>query len=133
MRGPSISRTAALLAAGLSVTLPVAALAHHGWAWTEEQESRLKGTITEISFGNPHSHLRVENAEGVWEVDLAPPYATERAGFVEGVAAVGDEASFTGHRSKDAGDRRFKAETVTVNGKTYDVYPRRQKSMSPAS
>lgn len=135
MRGPSIPRTAAALLAGacLSIAVPVAAIAHHGWAWTEEQESRLDGTITEISFGNPHSHLEIENAEGTWEVDLAPPYASERAGFVEGVASVGDEASFTGHRSKDASEMLFKAETITVNGKTYDVYPRRQKTIEPPS
>lgn len=135
MRGLFISPTAAALVAGigLSVAIPAVAIAHHGWAWTEEEESRLEGTITEISFGNPHSHLEIENAEGEWEVDLAPPYATERAGFVEGVAKAGDRASFTGHRSKDPGERVFKAETITVNGKTYDVYPRRQKSLEPQS
>ena len=135
MRISQLSRPAAALIAGaaLSIAVPVAAIAHHGWSWTEEQESRLAGEITSISLGNPHAHLNVENEEGLWEVDLAPPYATERAGFVEGVAKVGDAASFTGHRSKDAGERNFKAETITVNGKTYDVYPRRDKSLKPAA
>ncbi|MCE7027418.1 DUF6152 family protein [Jiella avicenniae] len=127
-----ISRGAAAFVVGAGLLAgPVAAFAHHGWAWTEEQESRLEGTITEISLGNPHAHLQVEAEDGVWEVDLAPPYATERAGFVDGEAKPGDRAIFTGHRSKDAGERRFKAETVTVGGKTYDVYPNRQKSMKP--
>ncbi|NDW05750.1 DUF6152 family protein [Jiella pacifica] len=135
MRSSFISRTIAALAVGtgLSLAVPVTAVAHHGWAWTEEQESRLEGTITEVSLGNPHAHIEVETDDGVWEVDLAPPYATQRAGFVEGVAKPGDRASFTGHRSKDAGERRFKAETVTVGDKTYDVYPSRQKSMKPGT
>ncbi|TFF22981.1 hypothetical protein E3C22_11065 [Jiella endophytica] len=128
-------RPAAALVAGLAVALamPAAAIAHHGWGWTEDQESRLEGVIKAVSFGNPHSHLEIEAEDGVWEVDLAPPYASERAGFVEGVAKIGDRASFTGHRSKDAGEKRFKAETITVNGKTYDVYPRREKSLKPAA
>ncbi|MER0237145.1 DUF6152 family protein [Fulvimarina sp. MAC8] len=113
------------------VAAPVFAFAHHGWSWTADEESRLSGTIQEISLGNPHAHLQIENEEGIWEVDLAPPYATESAGFVEGVANVGDAATFTGHRSRDESERAFKAETITVNGKTYDVYPRREKTLEP--
>ncbi|MCB8838379.1 DUF6152 family protein [Aurantimonas sp. VKM B-3413] len=126
-------RTHGLLAAAAFALIlgPVAALAHHGWAWTEDEESRLAGTIRSIELGNPHAHLEVETSDGVWQVDLAPPYATERAGFVEGAAKVGDEASFTGHRSRDQSERAFKAETITVGGKTYDVYPRREKSLEP--
>jgi len=124
---------AAMIAASLvgAAAVPLTAYAHHGWSWTESEESRLSGEITELSLGNPHAHLQIVNDEGTWEVDLAPPYATSRAGFVEGVAQVGDTATFTGHRSSDPGELRFKAETITVNGKTYDVYPRREKSLKP--
>ncbi len=109
-----------------------AAHAHHGWAWTEDQESRLSGTIEAISLGNPHAHVTLRNDQGLWEVDLAPPSATERAGFIAGSAAVGDKASVTGHRSKDPKELVFKAETITVKGKTYDVYPGRPKALKPA-
>ena len=37
----------------------------------------------------------------------------------------------TGHRSKDPSELVFKAETITVKGKTYDVYPNRPKSLKP--
>ena len=135
MQRSFLSRPAAVLAAALSfaIAVPVVAVAHHGWAWTADEESRIEGEITAITLGNPHAHLQIVNDEGTWEVDLAPPYATERAGFVDGVATVGDRATFTGHRSKDAGERRFKAETITVRGKTYDVYPRREKTLKPAA
>lgn len=126
----SRARTVFLAAA---LVLPTAAIAHHGWSWTADEESRLSGTIEEISFGNPHAHLALRNEEGLWDVDLAPPSATTRAGFVEGVASVGDEVSVTGHRSRDLDELAFKAETITVNGKTYDVYPSRQKTLDPAS
>jgi len=115
----------ALVAAGGS------ALAHHGWEWTEDAESRLSGTIESISLGNPHAQVMMRNDQGRWRVDLAPPSGTARAGFVAGVAAVGDPVSFTGHRSRDPNELAFKAETVTVRGKTYDVYPNRAKTLKP--
>lgn len=121
-----------LAAAAIALTAATAAIAHHGWEWTQDEESRLSGEIVSISLGNPHASLRLRNGEGVWDVDLAPPSATRRAGFVDGVASAGDRASFTGHRSRDAGDRTLKAETVTVGGRTFDVYPDREKTLSPA-
>lgn len=121
-----------VLAAVLAIAAPVGALAHHGWEWTEDEESRLSGTIESLSLGNPHARFTLRNEKGLWEVDLAPPSATTRAGFVEGVAAVGDKVSVTGHRSRDAKQLAFKAETITVKGKTYDVYPNRPKSLKPA-
>ena len=108
------------------------ALAHHGWAWTEDAESRLGGTIESISLGNPHAQIMVRNERGRWRVDLSPPSLTARSGLVEGVAAKGDAVSFTGHRSRDPKELAFKAETVTVRGKTFDVYPDRPKTLKPA-
>lgn len=120
------------LLAAAALLIPAAAMAHHGWNWTEEKESRLSGTIVSIDYGNPHTSLELRNAQGVWEVDLAPPSASTRAGFVKGVAKPGDRAVLTGHRSRDAGELAFKAETITVTGKTYDVYPNRPKTLKPA-
>lgn len=120
---------AALALAALAV--PAGLAAHHGWSWTEDAESRLSGTIIAIEYGNPHAHLTLRNAQGMWEVDLAPPAANTRAGFVEGVAKVGDQIVLTGHRARDPKVRGFKAETITVRGKTYDVYPQRPKTLKP--
>jgi hypothetical protein len=119
------------LALALAVLFPGAAAAHHGWAWTEDEESRLVGTIVSIDYGNPHTSLRVRNERGTWRVDLAPPSASSRAGFVEGVARVGDRVSLVGHRSRDARELAFKAEMITVRGKTNDVYPGRPKTLKP--
>jgi hypothetical protein len=119
------------LAAAIALALPATALAHHGWAWTQDQESRLAGTIVSISFGNPHMHLQLRNDAGIWEVDLSPPIQAQGSGFGPGVAKAGDRASVTGHRARDAALRAFKGETITVGGKTYDVYPSREKSLRP--
>jgi hypothetical protein len=115
------------------MALPAAAAAHHGWGWTQTEESRLTGTILSISFGNPHMHLQVRNGAGTWEVDLSPPIVAQGSGFGPGAAKAGDRVTITGHRARDANVRAFKGETITVNGKTYDVYPQREKTLKPAA
>jgi hypothetical protein len=118
-------------AAAAAMAVPAAALAHHGWGWTEDEESRLSGTIESISFGNPHMHIKLKASKGTWAVDLSPPIVAERSGFGPGAAKAGDSVVLTGHRARDHDLLAFKAETVTVNGKTYDVYPQRPKSLNP--
>ena len=121
------------LATCAMLALPAAALAHHGWAWTEYEESRLSGTIQSISFGNPHMHLKLRTANGVWEVDLSPPIVARGSGFGPSAAKAGDSAVVTGHRARDRAVKAFKGETITVGGKTYDVYPNREKTLKPAT
>ena len=122
----------AQIVAVVALAFPAAAAAHHGWAWTEDQETRLTGTIEAISFGNPHMHLQLRNGQGTWEVDLSPPIVARRAGFGPDAAKTGDRVVLTGHRARDRDVRAFKGETVTVRGRTYDVYPDREKSLKPA-
>lgn len=56
------------------------AFAHHGWAWAEEEQSELKGTIAEISMAPPHPALRVKAEDGrIWQVDLGNPNQTKRS------------------------------------------------------
>lgn len=123
---------ARLLAASLAFALPAAAAAHHGWGWTEENETRLSGTIKSISFTNPHMHLQLQTANGLWAVDLSPPIVAQGSGFGPNAAKTGDQVSLTGHRARDRGMRTFKGETITIRGKTYDVYPQREKTLKPA-
>lgn len=118
-----LSRSRTLVATlALAATIP-AAVAHHGWTWTSNEDFVLEGTIVEIYLGNPHASLKVSSDNVVWTVELAPPARTAAAGFVEGVAAVGDTATAYGHRSNDPDETRMKAERITVNGVNYDVYP----------
>ncbi len=119
-----ISRSLAL-AAMLSASLALPALAHHGWGWTEDGFFELTGTITAIYYGNPHPTLDVEANGETWRVDLAPPRASQNAGFMEDTAKVGDEVTVLGNRSRDSAERHMKAVRITVGGKAYDVYPNR--------
>jgi len=115
-------RIAALAAA---LALPAAALAHHGWSWTQDGFFRLEGRIAAMTFGNPHPTLDVDADGTIWRVDLATPSATQRAGFTEASAKVGDEVTVIGNRSRDETEMTMKAVRLTVNGKTFDVYPSR--------
>lgn len=111
----------ALLLAGAGT-----ALAHHGWSWAEADQIELSGTIEAIYIGPPHPTLDIETADdGAWHIELGNPRQTERAGFVEGVAAVGDTVTVLGNRSADPDEKRLKAVRVSVNGETYDIYPDR--------
>ncbi|WP_421724842.1 DUF6152 family protein [Bauldia sp.] len=101
------------------------ALAHHGWFWTADGDFVLEGIIQEIYLGNPHATLKVQAEDELWHVDLAPPSRTAAAGFVEGVANVGDEVILVGQRSADENELVMKAVRVTIDGVNYDVYPNR--------
>ncbi len=124
MRHSTLARRT-LLAAGLAGLVAAPALAHHGWVWTTDEPFVLEGEIQTVYLGNPHGRVDIVVDGDVWVVELAPPRATARSGFVDGVAEQGDQLTAYGFRSNDASERRMKAVRVEVNGNTYDVYPRR--------
>jgi len=125
-----LSKIGRLLSLSLALGLVASpsAFAHHGWSWTEDEYSELEGTITQVYVGNPHATLEIDVDGENWRVELAPPSQTVRAGFSENAAKPGDTVTAIGNRSLDQNERRMKAVRITVNGKTYDVYPNRVPS-----
>jgi len=117
-----------ILAASFLGAITFPAVAHHGWSWTAEGFFELEGVINAIYLGNPHATLDVDVEGEIWRIELAPPAATERAGFTEASAKVGDEVTAIGNRSRDETEPRLKAVRLIVNGKTFDVYPNRVPS-----
>ncbi|CAD7045165.1 MULTISPECIES: DUF6152 family protein [Pseudorhizobium] len=116
---------AAIATAVLTPFASTMVMAHHGWSWAEAEQIELSGTITAISFAPPHPSMEVQADGGVWKVELSNPGKTQRSGFVEGVADVGDAVTLIGNRSKDREELRMKAVRVMVGNKTYDIYPER--------
>jgi hypothetical protein len=115
-----------LLSFALGFAVPVLpVMAHHGWAWTEDGFFELTGIVKAVYVGNPHATLDVDVEGVVWRVELAPPGPTTAAGFTEESAKPGDEVVAIGNRSVDPNETRMKAVRITVDGKTYDVYPSR--------
>jgi len=105
--------------------LPVAA--HHGWAGNSDEEFELTGTVeTGVSLAGPHATMKMRADGKVWDLTLAPPAATERAGLKEGIIPVGAMVTIHGHRNRDAKRFEVKTERVTWNGRTFNVYPDRK-------
>jgi hypothetical protein len=105
--------------------LPHAAWSHHGWAWAEDVEFTLSGTITRARLGNPHGELEVATGDGDWIAEIGQPWRNERAGLTEEKLAPGTPVTLEGHRSRDADERVMKAERVIVAGETHDLDPDR--------
>lgn len=115
----------ALRVAALALLFSPVTQAHHGWAWAEDEQTTLTGTVRQVTILPPHPWLEVETAEGTWRVELGNPNQTRRAGFVEGSAKPGDAVTAQGHRAREPAERRLKAVRITVGDTTYDIYPER--------
>ena len=121
-----------ILKLSLCVALVVLALsavpvsAHHGWGGNVDETSDLTGVVvTSVSLAGPHATMKIRVGDQVWDMTLAPPAATERAGLKEGMIPVGATVTVHGNRNRDAKRFEMKCTRVTWNGKTYDVYPGR--------
>lgn len=120
-------RLAAMAMLATAVVLPIqTAVAHHGWAWAEDEQSTLTGRIQSISMSAPHPTLQVTDAEGAtWQVDLGNPSQTERSGFKADSAKAGDAITVLGNRNRDHSRHHMKAVRITISGKDFDMYPER--------
>lgn len=117
--------SSAMTGAGLWLALTaVPAGAHHGWGGQESEQFELTGTVSEeVELSNPHATMQVVDAEGtVWDLTLAPPNRTRRAGLTEGLIPVGAEVTISGRRNSDPERHEVKTERVTHAGTNYDVY-----------
>ena len=104
--------------------LVVPAWSHHGWGGNESDEFEITGTVhTGVSLAGPHGTMQLMVDGQIWDVTLAPPARTSRAGLTEDTIPVGAEVTLHGHRNRS----RFevKTERVMWNGQTFDVYPNR--------
>lgn len=101
--------------------------AHHGWAGNSDEEFELTGTVQNgVSLAGPHATMKILADGKVWDLTLAPPARTERAGLKEKTIPVGATITIHGHRNKDPNRFEIKTERVMWNGHTYNVYPDRK-------
>ena len=106
-------------------TFPAAA--HHGWAGNADEEFDLTGVVESgVSLAGPHATMKIRADGKLWDLTLAPPARTERAGLKEGIIPVGATVTIHGHRNRDANRFEVKTERVTWNGRTFNVYPDRK-------
>ena len=80
---------------------------------------------TAVSLSGPHASLKIKADGQVWNVVLAPPPRTARAGLKEGMIPVGATVTAYGHRHKDPKTLEVKTERLRWNDKLFNVYPER--------
>ena len=109
----------------LIVALSVPAFAHHGWGGNASEESEVTGTVEMVSLAGPHATMKVRVGEQVWDITLAPPARTQRAGLRTDSIPIGATVTVVGHKNETAGRFEMKSERVTWNNEVFDVYPNR--------
>ena len=122
------SRIAAGAGAGvlLLVLLATPAWTHHGWGGNLTEEFGITGTVERgVSLAGPHATMQIRVDGQVWDLTLAPPARTSRAGLTDGAIPLGAEVTIHGHRNRDPNRFEIKTERVTWNGQLYNVYPDR--------
>jgi uncharacterized protein DUF6152 len=102
-----------------------AAHAHHGWSWAEDATFELTGVIKSAKLGNPHGILKLDAKGEEWTVEVGQPWRNERAGLKDSMLVKGVELTVRGNRAKDPKLKVVKAVRITINGKSYDLYPER--------
>lgn len=119
-------RSAALAGTAFAL-LALPASAHHGWGGNVDQVTDMTGTVTQsVSLAGPHATMKV-NVEGkVWDITLAPPFATRRAGLQDGTIPVGQTVTVRGNKNRDTNRLEMKTIMVRWGDKKFDVYPERE-------
>jgi hypothetical protein len=121
-------RTVVCLGAGiLGASLALPSAAHHGWTGqVADQQISLKGKVrAPVNLAGAHATMQIEVEGKVWEITLAPPAGTQRAGLTAETLKVGDEVTILGNRNSDPEKLEVKTVRVTAGDKNYDVYPDR--------
>lgn len=122
-------RTIVWLGAGIlgAVLSALPAAAHHGWGGQDPNaQVSLTGKVSEpVDMSGPHATMKIEVDGKIWDITLAPPAGTARAGLTADTLKVGDEVTIVGNRNLDDDKLEVKTVRVTANGKNYDVYPDR--------
>lgn len=121
-----LGRSLPLVIAGLVLGAGLTVSAHHGWAGYQTAEFNLEGTVVaDVVSDGAHSKMQIRVGTQVWDLTLAPPAATSRAGLKGGIIPVGATVTINGHRHVDPKRFEVKTERVTWNGRTFNVYPGR--------
>ena len=119
-----------LFRTGLAAALVFAAapaFAHHGWGGQEEAVTTLNGTVVQgVSLAGPHATMKIKVGADVWDLTLAPPARTERAGLKEGLIPVGATVTVRGNRNLDHAKHEMKTIYIKQGATEYHVYPDRE-------
>ncbi len=105
----------------VSFSLPLAALAHHGWnGYDSSRGLTLTGTIVEASYTYPHATIKLKTMDGTWEAVLAPPSRMSARGIAGDALKPGLAATVEGYPSRQHDDE-MRAERITLDGRIVEL------------
>jgi hypothetical protein len=117
-------RTKTLLAIVAFCLAAPSVWAHHSFAaeFDPNKPVKLKGTVTQMEWINPHSwiHMDVKNPDGTvtsWMVEGGSPNALLRRGFTKSSLPVGSEIVVEGYQAKDSSNRANGRDLTFADGK----------------
>ena len=100
--------------------------AHHGWEGYLRADFEITGTVeSSVTTAGAHASLKLNVDGQLWNVVLAPPARTERAGLKSGMIPVGATVTAYGHRHRDPKTLEIKTERLRWNERLFNVYPDR--------
>ena len=103
------------------LTLPVLAVAHHGWSeYDSTNVLKLTGKIVEFGYEHPHGHVRLETPGKTWLCVLAPPSRMQNRGLTQEMLNPGTTATLEGYPNRNKPEE-MRAERITVIGKTVEL------------
>lgn len=110
-----------LFAAAVALSLPAAALAHHGWSsYDETRPLTVSGKLQSVSWANPHGSASVRWQGKQWHVVLAPVARMEARGLTADMINKGQTVTLVGYARKD-GTAEMRIERITAGGKTVEL------------
>jgi hypothetical protein len=115
------NRRAIVVAIAAFASIPLLAIAHHGWSeYDSTQTLKLTGTIEEAGYEHPHGHIKLKTPTKVWLAVLAPPSRMDSRGLSKEMLKVGATATVEGYPNRNKPEE-MRAERITVAGKTVEL------------
>ena len=109
-------------AAGMFLVMGAAsALAHHGWfGYDSNTTLTLTGSLSRVSYVNPHVEVELTAQDRRWTAVLAPPVRMEQRGLSKDSLKVGDVVTLIGYAHR-ANATEVRAERIVIAGKTVEL------------